>query len=234
MDKYVFDVDGTLTEPRKKITTEMEVVFEKFIAKNPGRVYLLTGSDKEKTIEQVGRKIWGSVISYQCAGNEIYAYGSQVFKAPDLPYEDKLIDLLNKLLKNSKFPKQYGNHIEKRAGGFNFSTIGRNCSYDGRVYYQDWDLEEGERLSICAEIQKEFPELQASIGGQISVDIFPRGKDKAQVYQYIKEKGSSIYFFADRPAKGGNDYPFVCKMGPSDRLFPVTSYRDTLNLLTTV
>ena len=49
---YVFDVDGALTPSRLKMDREFHSFFRKWISDK--NVYLLTGSDHDKTIEQVG------------------------------------------------------------------------------------------------------------------------------------------------------------------------------------
>ena len=51
---YLFDVDGTLTEPREKIKEQIEDVFMSWIASKSKSVYLVTGSDISKTKEQLG------------------------------------------------------------------------------------------------------------------------------------------------------------------------------------
>ena len=51
MRKYIFDVDGTLTPSRKKIEHEFWAPFLIFCRHN--HVSLVTGSDREKTIEQL-------------------------------------------------------------------------------------------------------------------------------------------------------------------------------------
>ena len=59
MDKkiaYAFDVDGTLTPSRGIIDKGFEKYFLEFCKNN--KVFLITGSDHEKTIEQVGIEIW--------------------------------------------------------------------------------------------------------------------------------------------------------------------------------
>ena len=62
---FVFDVDGTLTPSRLRIDSKFEEFFIEWIKDK--NVYLLTGSDHMKTIEQVGYKIWESVTeSHQC------------------------------------------------------------------------------------------------------------------------------------------------------------------------
>ena len=49
--KYIFDVDGTLTPSRKKIDPDFLIFFNSFALAN--EVYLVTGSDRDKTIEQI-------------------------------------------------------------------------------------------------------------------------------------------------------------------------------------
>ena len=56
MNKFIFDVDGTLTPSRQEIDMDFAVFFTEFCAEND--VYLVTGSDREKTIEQVGEEIY--------------------------------------------------------------------------------------------------------------------------------------------------------------------------------
>ena len=47
------------------------------------------------------------------------------------------------------------------------------------------------RKSIVKILQSKFPELEFKIGGQISIDIFPLGKDKSYALKYL-EKSKSI------------------------------------------
>ena len=52
MKKFIFDVDGTLTPSRKKIEHEFWAPFLIFCRHHD--VYLVTGSDRQKTLEQLG------------------------------------------------------------------------------------------------------------------------------------------------------------------------------------
>ena len=47
---YIFDVDGTLTPSRLRMTKELAKFFDKWSEKN--KYYLVTGSDLDKTKEQ--------------------------------------------------------------------------------------------------------------------------------------------------------------------------------------
>ena len=46
---YIFDIDGTLTPSRNPINPVFKTFFQHFVKNN--RVWLVTGSDKDKTIE---------------------------------------------------------------------------------------------------------------------------------------------------------------------------------------
>jgi phosphomannomutase len=68
---FVFDVDGTLTPSRKSIDPKFAEWFLDFTKKN--KVYLVSGSDYAKTLEQLGETICNSVAGvYSCAGNALY------------------------------------------------------------------------------------------------------------------------------------------------------------------
>ena len=56
--KFIFDVDGTLTPSRQKISSDFVSLFHDFVRKE--KVYLVTGSDRAKTLEQVTPEIYNS------------------------------------------------------------------------------------------------------------------------------------------------------------------------------
>ena len=93
---YLFDVDGTLTPSRLPIDEGFESFFLSWMkGKN---VYLVTGSDKDKTIEQVGEEIWNSCTRvYQSCGNAVYEKG-KLIRQLDFVLDTKLKKLLNEFL----------------------------------------------------------------------------------------------------------------------------------------
>ena len=88
----------------------------------------------------------------------------------------------------SKYFYRAGNHIENRGSMVNFSVIGRNCTQEQREEYYEWDKEKGERKKISTFLKHKFKELDAVIGGQISIDIYPKGMDKSQVLNVIEQE----------------------------------------------
>ena len=194
----LFDMDGTLTEPRGPFDKKLlEPLRELALYAELG---IVTGSDKDKTIEQVGEKIWNNCTRvYQSCGNAVYENGKLIRQNMfSLQSEVELHGVLIQAIVNSKV-QRWGNHIEERIGLINYSTIGRNCPQEAR-----------ERELFCKIVEDTFPELEATVGGEISIDIYPKGKNKAQVLQDII---GPITFFGDKCQPGGNDYPIVERLG---------------------
>ena len=73
-----------------------------------------------------------------------------------------------------------------------------------------------------------FSELEASAGGQISVDIHQFGRNKSQIRRKIK---GDIWFFGDKTMKGGNDYPIASILEEPDKVFQVENWEHTYKLL---
>jgi phosphomannomutase len=191
-------------------------------------VYLVTGSDRPKTIEQIGTKIVDSCnMAFQCAGNDVWRQGVPIAQTNFNEPED-MVDWLNNELQKSKYPNRWGNHIEKRVGVINFCVAGRNMPEEERDEYFHWDKAMGERLDISERFNKQFPGFEASIGGNTSLDIFLKGRNKSQVYNTI---GTPIVFFGDRCETTGNDYPLVQMLKQQDKHHHVSGPDETWALL---
>lgn len=230
---YAFDVDGTLTPSRLKMDPEFQSFFIMFCQYN--YVYLVTGSDKDKTIEQVGEKVWNAAAGcLQSCGNHIFVKGKEVYRNNWEPNED-LIKLLESFLKISKWKKQTSNHIERRIGLVNFSVVGRDCTQEQRDEYGEWDDFNKERLDMAAIINESFPELEASVGGQISIDIHPRGANKSQAKEWILKRFDGnpvIKFYGDKTLPGGNDYDLAKVLeGDFHKVYQVENWQETYNYL---
>lgn len=94
-----------------------------------------------------------------------------------------------------------GTFVEFRKGMINVSPIGRNCSMEERVEFEHYDLAHGIRKDLVEALEAKFPEykLKYSIGGQISMDVFPIGWDKTYCLQHVEKEGfKEIHFFGDK------------------------------------
>ena len=227
MNKFIFDVDGTLTPSRQTIDPEFKQFFKNFIQDN--KVWLVTGSDYAKTVEQLGADITESVVTcYNCSGNDVWFKGKRVnAKSFEAPAE--LYSLMEGWLQSSPFKIRTGNHIEPRMGTINFSIVGRNCTLDERKLYIKHDEANRERETIALQINTEFPNVTATVGGETGIDIYRKGCDKSQILEDFN-KDDKIFFFGDKLEPGGNDWPLASKLNKK-RCFNVRNWSDTMERL---
>lgn len=206
MNKFIFDVDGTLTPSRSKIDKKFKEFFLTFCKSN--KVYLVTGSDYAKTVEQVGNDIVMSVKRlYNCSGNDIYEKGQNI-KTNEWVLPDLARTFLINCEHESPFTIRTGNHIEERPGLVNFSVVGRNANLEERARYVAYDTFENERATIANAFNTMFPDLSATVGGETGIDISPKGADKSQIVKDFDEQ-DKLWFFGDAIYEGGNDYPLA-------------------------
>jgi phosphomannomutase len=231
MKRFIFDVDGTLTPSRSKINSEFLDWFLDFCDRE--KVWLVTGSDYPKTLEQLGKELCEKVVTvYNCSGNDVFFKGKRVnTKSFEPPKE--LYDLMHGWLQSSSFPLRTGNHIEERRGTINFSIVGRNCTLGERKLYIKHDEATRERESIALQINMEFPTITAAVGGETGIDIYRKGGDKSQILDDFDAPYSEIYFFGDRMEQGGNDYPLSVHL-KSKQVFAVKDWKDTWEILKTL
>ena len=209
MKKFIFDIDGTITPSRKQMNQSFMCWFIVFQCKYP--VYLVTGSDRKKTIDQVGLDVYNRAKRvYNCAGNDIYERDNLVYRNPWRLSEEAKDFLLNEL-SESQFPLKTGNHIEERSGCVNFSILGRNALFEEREIYKEWDQIHNERVCIADRFNLEFPELFAFVGGETGVDISSKGSDKGQIIRDFSFD-DELHFFGDRMDEKGNDYPLAIEV----------------------
>ena len=232
---YIFDVDGTLTPSRLRMTEEFAKFFDEWSSKN--KYYLVTGSDLEKTKEQLPIAYIDRAKSiFTCCGNQQWIKNELVYDNK-FKVTKKLNKLLGTIMSNSQYPYRYGNHIEDRGSMVNFSIVGRDCTQEQREEYFEWDKQSLERKIIANAIKEKFPDLDAVIGGQISIDIYPKGKDKSQILDIIEQerlvKPDEYIFIGDRTKKGGNDYPLAKLMEETDncKYFQTEGIEQTMEIL---
>ncbi len=206
VNKFIFDVDGTLTPSRQPIDKDFEKFFYDFCLGN--EVYLVTGSDKPKTVEQIGEKIYNRCRRvYQCNGNDVWK-GEENIRTNEWTLPDLARTFLKNCQYESPFSIRTGNHIEERPGMVNFSIVGRNANIEERAKYVAYDTFENERNTVASSFNTLFPDLSAKVGGETGIDISPKGADKSQIVKDFN-KQDTLWFFGDAIYEGGNDYPLA-------------------------
>ena len=231
MRKFIFDVDGTLTPSRGVIDNDFRTWFMTYMDDPEIEVYLATGSDRPKTVEQLGEYFMKlPVRTYHCSGNDVWE-GDKQIRSHDWTPDKDVIDYLNNKLDESLYPTRTGNHIEIRTGVLNFSVVGRGASQVQRASYVDWDSKYNERCYIALEFHKRFPELEAHVGGETGLDIHPIGYDKSQIACDFSSDDQLI-FFGDAIYNGGNDYHLARSIDQlGGTVYSVANWQQTWNKL---
>tara|TARA_A100001011_G_C14230055_1_gene808354 strand:- start:278 stop:1033 length:756 start_codon:yes stop_codon:yes gene_type:complete len=233
---YIFDLDGTLTEPREAMNLKFAKEFSEWMDNR--QCLLATGSDFLKAKQQIPKNILDKFqYLFCCMANEIRDKSGKIIHKSSFVLSDELDRDLAQILKKSKFHLRTGNHIEFRTGMINFSVVGRNASTHERQLYNTWDKKEGERSDIVEHINKNYPTLNASIGGSISIDIIEEGSDKGQIVHFLENAGArKVVFVGDRCTPGGNDWGVIRELKRSSLAFEwyqVENPQETLALLRT-
>ncbi|KAJ6328600.1 hypothetical protein OIU77_010316 [Salix suchowensis] len=187
----LFDLDDTLTAPRKVATPSM-LEFIKELRKVV-KIGVVGGSDFSKISEQLGKTVIND-YDYVFSENGLVAHkdgkliGTQSLKS--FIGDEKLKEFINFTLHyiaDLDIPIKRGTFIEFRNGMLNVSPIGRNCSQEERDDFEKYD-----------KVHNIRPKM-------ISFDVFPQGWDKTYCLRYLDEF-SEIHFFGDKTYKGGNDH----------------------------
>ncbi len=228
MTAFLFDVDGTLTPPRGIMSKEFRNFFGSWTNTQKGignSVFLVTGSNKQKTVQQIGLPLYRLVNGcYQNCGNQLYERNSLVKQSPwNIPLI-LTIDIMD-LVNESQWCGRAANNIEDRVGMMNISTVGRDANNELRKEYFTWDKQNKERERIVGQLSVKYPELEFSIGGEISIDIYPKGKDKSQI---LSDMAGRTVFFGDSCHQDGNDYHIANK---ADKHYCVTGWKETKSIL---
>jgi phosphomannomutase len=212
----LFDVDGTLTPARLEIEAPMLECLSRLRALPHVDIGTVGGSDMPKQLEQLGADTLDR-FDWAFAENGTVAHrGREPLPSASLVGhlgEENLQELLNTTLAELakiKLPFKRGNFVEMRRGMLNVSPCGRSVSREERAAFFEFDRTAGVRQQLLETLRAQFGErfgLTFSIGGQISMDIFPTGWDKTYCLRHVADAGyDEIHFFGDKTDPGGNDH----------------------------
>lgn len=218
----LFDMDGTLTEPRKIVQADMLEAMRKLM--QYATVGIVSGSDYDYISQQMELKKNGleGILMYPCNGTKRYL-GGKLTDSVDMKEEignEKFYALMDLLLdsqlfyidsanKNNFKTPLTGLHFQNRGSMINWCPIGRGADNDERKLFQDYDQRTSWRDRALGVLSDEIKEkgiqgVTVVKGGSTSFDIYPDGWDKRYVKRF--HKGSDLYFVGDRCEEGGNDY----------------------------
>tara|TARA_R110000824_G_scaffold195409_2_gene378154 strand:+ start:1814 stop:2629 length:816 start_codon:yes stop_codon:yes gene_type:complete len=250
----LFDVDGTLTEPRLPITMPMIVILRELC--RHAEIGFLTGSGMEYIKEQLWPALNDTIIRdnchlLPCNGTE-YAIPSG---APDFNVqtiykgsmkdeigEEQFRELLKVLcslqsdlvLTIPDLPLT-GNFIQNRNSMINWCPIGRNALSRDREQFKALDKLYRIRTTYLSTLRKHIAEQGISaivkLGGNTSFDIYPTGWDKTYALSHFDKSKWEFWFVGDRCGMEGNDYEIFELLKKSERSFETSGPEETIEII---
>ena len=221
----LFDMDGTLTEPRKSIKKPMvDALIE--LCKTT-EVGIVTGSDIEYVFQQCNLLFEDQRFKpegfhlFPCNGTKVYKWENKS-KKYEKKYSTSMIDEIGQenynkiiqtclgyqLLISVQHNLPYtGTFFQYRDSMLNWCPIGRSADDLARKQWCNEDKESNIRNIFIDRMQSFFKEKKMSVtialGGSTSFDMFPDGWDKTFVINHLDEY--KIQFVGDKCKGSGND-----------------------------
>ena len=247
---FLFDMDGTLTPARKKMSYDVLSSLEK-LQKSGWDLGIISGSDMDYIKYQCGLLFDLTPINVKnihflpCNGTKYYKSFKKVWEY-DMRSKlgsDLMKDVYRSLLRfQGNIVAMYldipltGNFFQMRGSVLNWCPIGRNARDVDRKKWLSLDEKWLIRELYINEFSGEFNpnEITIKLGGDTSFDIYPKGWNKT--FPLNKEpfsKYKQIYFAGDKCLRSGNDEElYKClKEKNNCNAFQVNNPIDTIDLI---
>ena len=203
-----FDLDGTLTQHKTKLSEEYRDFLLKLSEKYP---LIMVGAGKSE-------RIFNQMDSFpiDIIGN----YGMQYAKYnPETKAQELIYDIVapcNKeecekrityLREKHGFSEYAGDNVEFHSSGcVTFPLLGTKAKQEDKLAF---DPDRKRRRAFYKEVCDLFPEYNVFVGGSSSFDMAPMPYNKYYALsKYCEEKGiahEEVIFFGDDYGEGGND-----------------------------
>ncbi len=247
----LFDMDGTLTPPRKEITKEVIRSLKKL--SQHCRIGIVSGSDYDYILQQCekmfeeGNVDPGRVDLLPCNGTKMYTWNISS-KSWDIVHS---IDMINELSQEDYnyilqaclaeqlhiamcYPLPYtGTFFHYRGSMLNWCPIGRLAKDSQRSAWISLDSDKNIREKIAKELEKSFDKknipVTVALGGSTSFDIYPVGWDKTYSLQHYP--GQKTFFVGDRCEETGNDWHIFTKLNPEKCAWKTSGPKETIKII---
>jgi len=213
----VFDLDGTLTESKSPLDTEMSSLLHDLI--RIVKVAVISGGDWVQFEKQLlsnlphDESLKNLSILPTC-GTKFFQYKGNWEKIYSEDFtnneKEKIITSFKKVLVTVGFNagKTWGEIIEDRGSQITFSALGQHAPLEEK---KKWDADFAKRKKMKALLDKLIPEFSVRLGGMTSIDITKPGIDKGYGIRKLQTTLgipiNEIIFIGDALFPGGNDYP---------------------------
>ncbi len=214
-----FDVDNTLSFSRSEIDLEMAQLLVKLLQVK--QVAIITGGAFADITKQILKPLnlqpdlaknlillptnGGGLWLFEDEWKEVASHKLTTEQKEKIIRAIKEVDQADPELRDNK---SFGQEIQDRESEITYSALGDHAPVELK---QAWDPDFKKRLALQQKLEEKLPEFEVKIGGTTSIDITPKGMDKAYgikiLMEYFKYQKSDILFIGDAIYPDGNDYP---------------------------
>jgi phosphomannomutase len=220
-----FDLDGTLAESKQPLDKEMAALLKELLKHK--KVIIISGGSFgqfEKQflpyleITEDEKDLYSNLILLPTSGSLCYQFDVQkkdwqITNKEEMSEEikKKIFSTIKDFIENNSYgikPYKEGDQVlEDRGTQITLSALGQNAPIEEKI---KWDKDQEKRQAIKKILESKLPEVSFSIGGATSIDILPKGFDKAEGLKKFLEKEKmkkeDLFFVGDAIFPGGNDY----------------------------
>tara|TARA_R100000664_G_C2759458_1_gene149294 strand:- start:2709 stop:3467 length:759 start_codon:yes stop_codon:yes gene_type:complete len=244
-------MDGTLTEARKKINSDMVVALNEL--SKYAKIGIVTGSDFDYVMQQcdelLASECGDEIEIFPCNGTKHYRRKDEIFESQ---HNVEMIEEIGRenynyllqtltafqLMITLKHKLPYsGTFFQYRDSMLNWCPIGRQAGDASRFAWTNEDKEYGIRQYFLGQIENVIKEekinLTVALGGATSFDIYPDGWDKTYVMNHLDEF-NKVLFVGDRCQEGGNDKALYDLLSDERNSFETTGPEQTLEIINNI
>jgi hypothetical protein len=216
-----FDLDGTLTESKQPLSVEMAELLVKLTAVT--KVVIISGGSYAQLEKQFlpflprTGLVKDNLILLPTSGSQCYEYDHhsgqwKITTEEGFPADVKarVMAVVKEIVESGQYeipPQRWGEYIEDRGTQITLSALGQEAPIAEK---QKWDPDQRKRRKIKAVLNARLPEVDIGIGGTTSLDILPKGFNKAVGLKRLTERFgyrlADLAFVADEVFPGGNNY----------------------------
>lgn len=203
-----FDLDGTLTQHKSKLSDENRAVLQKLSEKY--RLLMVGAGTCKRIFDQMNQFPIDIIGNY---GMQYAKYNSStrdIDTIRDLSFavdREKTEKTITKLREKYGFTNFTGDNVEYHPSGcITFPILGTKAVLADKLAF---DPDRKKRRAIYDEVKASFPDYVVFVGGSSSFDMAPKPYDKAYALSlYCEEHGfshSQVVYVGDDYGTGGND-----------------------------
>lgn len=203
-----FDLDGTLTQHKSKLSTENRAVLDRLRKKY--RLLMVGAGTCRRIFEQMEHFPIDIIGNYgmQYAKYDVEKADITIVKDIQLPVDRETVEATVTKLRNAYGYTDFkGENVEYHPSGcVTFPILGTHADLADKLAF---DPDRTKRRKIYADVKAHFPNYIVFVGGSSSFDMAPAPYDKAYALSlYCNEHGLSpdeVVYVGDDYGMGGND-----------------------------